>query len=273
VVQAARNRLGRDLRVGHCGTLDPAATGVLVLAIGSATRLVEYVMPGDKEYRATIRLGTETDSYDLAGAVLAERPVPALTAAQLETGLAEFRGPIMQAPPPVSALKRGGEPLYAKVRRGETVVTDPRPAEFYVLEQLAFDGRDLQVRAVCAGGTYIRSLAHDLGALWGCGGTLAALTRTRVGSFLIADAVDLTGLADSALAAAIIPPEQVLTELPCAELSTAQALQVLHGAPVTLAAAASGTVRLFVNGRLLALAVATGKLAQPKKVLLTAAEL
>lgn len=274
VVQRVRGKLGRTTRVGHCGTLDPAATGLLVLALGSATRLVEYLLHGTKEYNAIVRLGLTTDTYDLAGAVVAERPVPALTDAELEAGLAEFRGKIMQAPPPVSALKRGGEPLYAKVRRGETVHTDPRPAEFMLLEKTGFDGRDLALRAVCAGGTYLRSLAHDLGAVFGCGGTLAALTRTRVGEFALDRAVGLAELEAGDPAAAIIPAENVLQDIPRADLSPSQALQVLHGSPVTLATApGSGLVRLFAHDRLLAIAAMTGKLAQPKKVLLTPADL
>ena len=270
VVQRVRAKLGRDNRVGHCGTLDPAATGVLVLALGPATRLVEYLLHGTKEYRATVRLGISTDTYDLAGTVTAERPVPALTDAQLEAGLAEFRGKIMQSPPPVSALKRGGEPLYAKVRRGETVHTDPRPAEFMTLEKNGFDGRDLSLRAVCAGGTYLRSLAHDLGAVFGCGGTLAALTRTRVGEFTLAGAVALAELEAGDPAALIIPAETVLQDIPRADLAPSQALQVLHGGAVTLTAAPGAElVRLFCRDRLLAIAAVTGKMAQPKKVLLT----
>ncbi len=274
VVQRVRGRLGRQVRVGLCGTLDPAADGVLVLAVGGATRLAGQVMRSDKEYVVTVRLGLETDTYDTAGTVLAERPVPALDAAALEAGLAKFRGKIMQAPPPVSALKRGGEPLYAKVRRGETVITEPRPAEFFALEVTGFDGRDLQLRIVCGSGTYVRSLAHDLGVLWGCGGTVAALTRTRVGTFTLADAVPLAELETGDVAARLIDAAQVLGDLPAAELTAAQALQVLHGMPVTLPAPAGGPqVRLLYRGRLAALAAATGKLAQPKTVLLAADDL
>lgn len=139
-----------------------------------------------------------------------------------------------------------------------------------LLEKTAFDGRDLELRAVCAGGTYLRSLAHDLGAVFGCGGALAALTRTRVGEFALDRAVPLAELEAGDPAARLIPAEAVLQDIPRADLAPSQALQVLHGGAVVLAVAPGAElVRLFCRDRLLALATVTGKLAQPKKVLLT----
>lgn len=195
-------------RVGHGGTLDPAVTGVLPIAVGSATRLLPYLQ-GDKAYRAVVQLGLRTSSDDLEGAELARCPWPSsLSAAELEVALAPFRGAIRQRPPAVSAVHVGGERAYQRARRGESLVLEPRPVCISLLTLLHWDpalGRlDLEVQ--CSAGTYIRALARDLGESLGCGGTLAQLRRTAALGFDLTTAVPLERLA-------VAPPPPLLDPL------------------------------------------------------------
>lgn len=170
-------------QVGHCGTLDPAATGVLPVAIGSATRLVEYLMAGDKEYVATLRLGTVTDTQDGDGLVVATHPWNDIGRPVLETTVAKFVGPILQLPPMHSALKRDGVPLYKLARQGIQVEREPREIRIDSIEILDVAMPDVILRVTCSKGTYIRTLCHDLGQALGCGAHMAALRRTRCGVF------------------------------------------------------------------------------------------
>jgi len=181
VVEQVR-RLARERKAGHAGTLDPAASGVLPVCLGRGTKLVPYLHGGEKEYVATVRLGVETDTYDLDGTVTAEADVPDLSPELLAPHLEELTGDIMQRPPAYSALREGGERLYDKARRGEVVEPEPRPVTVHALELLALEGADVELRIRCGKGTYVRSLAADLGRALGCGGALAALRRTRVGA-------------------------------------------------------------------------------------------
>ena len=184
-------------KVGHAGTLDPFATGLLIVCAGRpATRMISLFMDGDKEYLATLRLGVRTTTMDPEGEVLAERPVGSLTAAAIESCLARFRGEQMQQPPAFSALKHKGKPLYHYARQGITIEKDPRAVTIHELERLGERGDiddnrpELQIRVVCSKGTYIRSLAHDIGAALGCGAYLVALRRTRSGPFYVDGAVN-----------------------------------------------------------------------------------
>ena len=192
LVALARKRLGLR-RIGHTGTLDPDATGVLVLAMGKATRLIQY-LPGGKSYRAVIRLGLETDSYDASGQVLAEAPVPELTLAELEALLEDFSGPQQQIPPMVSAISIQGQRLYQLARQGIEVERPPRAVHFYRLDVLKWESPYLEIDIDCSAGTYIRSLAHDLGARLGCGGSLAQLRRTRAHGFGLGQTLRLEAL-------------------------------------------------------------------------------
>lgn len=178
----ARVRRGTGIRqVGHAGTLDPMATGVLVVCIGAATRLAEYVMASEKEYAATVRLGVETDSYDADGQIVASTPVEDLTESDVRAALARFQGEQDQIPPMHSAIKQGGVKLYTLARRGESVERAARRVTMRVeIERLALP--DLDLRVTCSPGTYIRSLAHDLGAMLGVGGHLTRLRRVRSGA-------------------------------------------------------------------------------------------
>lgn len=198
-VAAVRRAYGLK-RVGHGGTLDPAVTGVLPMALGPATRLLPY-LNGDKLYRAVVQLGVRTSSDDLEGDVLERRSLPFLDTAVLEEALAGFRGEILQCPPAVSAVHVEGERAYARARRGEVVALPPRPVTIHSLQLLGWDAdqarAELEVR--CSAGTYIRSLARDLGERLGCGAALARLRRTETLGFDLSTAVDLERLASGPL--------------------------------------------------------------------------
>lgn len=182
VVDFARKRLAIR-KVGHTGTLDPLATGVLVLCVGRATRLSVYLSGLDKEYDATVRLGVRTDTLDADGQVIADESgsVPA-SVSDVEAMLEEFRGTIHQVPPMYSARKVGGRKLYELARKGQEIEREARPVTIHSLEAVAYDPPDLRLRVQCSSGTYIRVLADDLGNRLGCGGHIVELRRTRVGS-------------------------------------------------------------------------------------------
>jgi len=198
-------------RVGHTGTLDPGATGLLVLCLGKATRLSEHLTGLDKTYEGVMRLGVITDSYDLDGAVLEERPVPGLTAQQIQTVCDGFTGEIEQIPPMVSAVKVGGERLYKKARKGEVVERKPRRVTVQEFKILAYDAPDARLRVQCTSGTYVRALCHDAGAALGCGAVLASLRRTFVGTHAVARAQPVDAFTGSgAVQAHLLPMEEAL---------------------------------------------------------------
>ena len=191
-------RVLRIKRVGHAGTLDPLATGVLLVCVSQATRVSEYLMASDKMYQAKIQLGTTTDTYDLDGEIVATSPVPQeLDQAGLEMILDGFTGDIMQAPPAYSAIKQDGVALHRRVRRGEAVRPNARPVRIHRIDLIEWASPYLTVDVTCEPGTYIRSLAHDLGQQLGCGGTLAGLRRTRSGCFGVEDASSPEAVADA----------------------------------------------------------------------------
>jgi tRNA pseudouridine55 synthase len=197
VVREARRGLG-ERRVGHTGTLDPLASGVLLLAIGNATRLVEYLLGKPKRYRATIRLGASTDTYDAHGKVVDRSGGPMVERAQFERSLHGFIGRIRQVPPPFSAVRVQGERAYRLARRGQPVVLPPREVEISRLEMIAWNPPDTILEIQCSAGTYIRSLAHDLGQALGCGAHLTGLVRTAVGSYRLEEAVSMSALRSDA---------------------------------------------------------------------------
>lgn len=192
-------------QVGHCGTLDPSATGVLPVAIGSATRLVEYLMAGDKEYVATLRLGAVTDTQDGDGQILATSPWNDIDRHALETAVARFVGPILQLPPMHSALKRDGVPLYKLARQGIQVEREPREVRIDSIEILAVAMPDITVRVTCSKGTYVRTLCHDLGQALGCGAYMATLRRTRCGIFRLEQCHAVAQLETIAATGGILP--------------------------------------------------------------------
>ncbi|MCT0210524.1 MAG: tRNA pseudouridine(55) synthase TruB [Cyanobium sp.] len=209
-------------RVGHGGTLDPAVTGVLPLALGTATRLLPY-LPSGKAYRGVIQLGWRTSSDDLSGELLERRPVPALSHDDLDACLERFRGSILQQPPQVSAVHVDGERAYARARRGETMELAARPVQIDALELLSWEpaSQQLELTVRCSAGTYIRSLARDLGNALGCGGTLASLRRTEALGFSLSGSVSLEALESGAPLPALDNPLQPLRHLPSRQLDAA----------------------------------------------------
>jgi tRNA pseudouridine55 synthase len=192
VVARLRHRL-RIRQIGHAGTLDPLATGLLVILVGRATKISQYLMSLDKEYEGTMEFGKVTDSHDADGEVLETHPVPAITEGELRTVMQGFLGDQYQTPPMFSAKKIKGVPLYKLARKGQEVEREPRFIHVHAFDLLTFTLPTITFRLQCTKGTYVRTIAHDLGRKLGCGAMLAALRRTGSGQFRVADA---TALAD-----------------------------------------------------------------------------
>jgi len=234
VVARVRRVVGQR-RVGHAGTLDPLATGVLVVCLGKATRLVEYLVEGLKVYRGTIRLGQVTETDDTEGAVIQEHETVGVSLSQIEIELAKFRGEIDQVPPIYSALKRDGRALYEYARKGVALDIPSRTVIVHRLEVVAFESPYLVVDVACAKGTYIRSLARDIGQALGCGGHLAQLQRTAVGPFTLDDAVPLNVLEAEGYDGHLIRMAQAMaTQMPRVRISDKLAQIVGHGQSVAL---------------------------------------
>ena len=195
-VTARLRRVFGTRRIGHGGTLDPMATGVLPVFVGRATRGVEFFEHAEKTYDTVLLLGRTTDTQDVTGATLAEKPVH-LSPADIERVLPRFRGDILQVPPMYSALKVNGKKLYELARKGQEVERQPRPITVFELTNLGFDGTRLSLRVRCSKGTYIRTLCQDIGDALGCGGCMEALRRVRAGEYGIEDAVPLEQLLES----------------------------------------------------------------------------
>ena len=196
IVQQVRRALGIK-KVGHAGTLDPFASGLLILCAGRpATRIIDQLMGGDKAYEATLKLGVETDTQDLEGEVVAQRDVGSITRQSVEECLAGFIGEGMQTPPCYSALKHKGKPLYYYARKGIEVVKPPRPIVIKELDLLGLGADWLTIRVLCGKGTYVRTLAADIGNVLGCGAHLTALRRLQSGPFSVKDALPGDGLED-----------------------------------------------------------------------------
>jgi tRNA pseudouridine55 synthase len=255
VVQRVRRWAGQR-RVGHLGTLDPLATGVLPLALGEATKLSQLLTHGDKFYRGAIELGVETTTYDREGEVQERREGPWPDAEQVAAALAEFEGEIEQVPPPYSAVKTGGQAAYKRARRGEEVKLEPRVVALYAIHLLEYAPPLLRIEVHCSAGTYLRSLAHDLGAVLGTGGHLSTLCRTRSGPFTLESAVKLADL--DSLPPTCLRPMAEATGLPSFEIDARTARRVAQGVQLgrhdLRGAPAEGTVQLVHRGRLAALA-------------------
>jgi len=248
----------KERRVGHTGTLDPMAEGVLVVALGEATRLVEYMAASDKTYLAEITLGFSTQTYDGEGAIVARRDVPAdLTPENIEAMLRRFRGPIMQVPPVYSAVKVGGKPAHTRARAGETVALAPRQVTIHQLLLVSWEPPIMRLEVECSAGTYIRSLAHDLGEALGCGATLTRLIRTRSGNFYLVDAIPWPTLgaafADGSWPRYVLPPDRALSGQPRMVLQGTELQRVAHGLPIPNDRGADGLVRGYTpSGRFVA---------------------
>ena len=188
IVDFVRRRFGQR-KVGHCGTLDPIATGLLMLVVGRATSVQDLLMAEDKEYEGTLKLGETTDTQDSAGKVLESKPVPTLDQAQIEAAFQKFTGEFDQIPPMVSAIKKDGVPLYKLAREGKVIDRPPRRVRIDKYEILEISLPIVRFRIHCTKGFYVRTYCHDLGALLDCGGHMSALTRTRSGNFELSKAV------------------------------------------------------------------------------------
>jgi tRNA pseudouridine55 synthase len=241
-------RLTGIKRVGHAGTLDPLASGVLPVAFGQATRLIEYMDDESKEYEAVLRLGVETDTYDAEGAIVAEQGTSDVTAGALEAALASFTGDIEQAPPLYSAIKLAGKPLYRYAREGTGAEVELRPRRVCIdaIDLLGFERPEASIRVRCGKGTYIRSLAHDVGAALGCGAHLAALRRTRSGGFGASDAHAPEALRVAAgedrLDELALAPDRAVERRPAAILAAASASDVALGRDVLFEAAGDASI-------------------------------
>lgn len=263
VVDIVRRALGEQ-RVGHLGTLDPFAKGLLVLVVGRATRLAPYAAEWPKSYEGVIRLGVTTETDDLTGAVVATAPWTAITPAQLAAVIGSFRGGYEQRPPAYSAVKIEGERAYARARRGETVEPAPRPVEIRELEIVEAAVPDLQFRATVSGGTYLRSLARDIGAKLGCGAHLAALRRTAVGPLQLEDAVAPEAVTGAAVRDASI----LVAHLPRRDLDKQERDAIVHGRPLASDPTADSRypIALFSGDELVAVGEHAGGRVKPRVV-------
>ena len=244
----------REKRVGHGGTLDPMATGVLPVFVGQATRAVEFAENGRKEYVAGLRLGLVTNTQDTSGETLETHPVTA-SPADVERACAAFVGDIQQIPPMYSAIKINGQKLYDLARKGQTVDRKPRPVTIYELELLEqVSETDYILRCVCSKGTYIRTLCHDIGAALGCGGTLYSLRRTMAAGFTLDQAVKIEDVQQQG-ESLLLPTDRFFADYPALTLTdAAQDKRCRCGNPLKLQGVKNGTYRVYgVNGDFLCL--------------------
>ena len=243
-VTARLRRVFQTRRIGHGGTLDPMATGVLPVFVGRATRAVEYFEHAEKTYETVLRLGITTDTEDITGAVLTERPV-SVTDTRLEQALDSFRGEILQVPPMYSALKINGQKLCDLARMGREVERKPRPVTIHELNLLGREGNDLRLRVRCSKGTYIRTLCKDIGEVLGCGGCMARLRRVAAGSYTADQAVPLAQLLESQDPGAyLLPVDSLFRQYPAVTLSANQEKRCRNGNAFSLETP-EGTYRAY----------------------------
>jgi tRNA pseudouridine55 synthase len=260
VVDAERRALGTR-RIGHAGTLDPMATGLLLLGVGRATRLLRYFGDLAKSYVGTARLGEETDTLDAEGAIV-RTAIVSVTRAEVERACAALVGASMQTPPAYSSVKVGGRKLYEATRAGERIDAPARPVRVDVFDVSAFDGRDVAFSVACSGGTYVRALVADVGRSLGCGAHLRALRRTEIGSFRVEDAA-APGDAE------LLPIERAVAHLPRIELEPAEARAASNGS-ILGPAGIPGPYGVFeLGGRLIGVYRDDGPKARPEVVLAT----
>ena len=253
-VTARLRRVFNTRRIGHGGTLDPMATGVLPVFVGRATRGVEFFEHAEKTYETVLRLGMTTDTEDISGNVLTEQDA-FVTGEELEAVLEKFRGEILQVPPMYSALKINGQKLVDMARKGKTVERQPRPITIHELTLLGMEAEGIRLRVRCSKGTYIRTLCKDIGEALGCGGCMAALRRVQAGEYTIDEAVPLLQLLDEAEPEKFLRPvDSMFRNYPAVTLSEKQALRCRNGNSFSMKLA-EGTYRAYdQNGEFLMLA-------------------
>ena len=242
-------RLFRARKAGHTGSLDPLASGLLPICLGEATKLSSFLLNSDKRYEVRIRLGAETDTADVEGTVTLTRPVPDLTEAIIEQVLQDFRGEGEQIPPMYSALKHQGQRLYDLARKGLEVDRPARPITIHSLTLLRFDATSMELDVHCSKGTYIRTLAEDIGRRLGCGGHVEVLRRTAVGSLKVMDAFTIDQLevmTQNERDKVLMPMDELVSYLPSVEVNVAMSLMFCQGNPLFVPQAPSqGWVRLY----------------------------
>jgi len=255
-------RLYGAAKAGHTGALDPLATGVLPLCFGEATKFSQMMLDSDKAYITTAKLGIRTETGDSEGAVVEEKPVPALTEAQVEAVLEHFRGDIQQVPSMYSALKHQGKPLYEYAREGIVIDRPARPVTIYELTLLAVREQELDLAVTCTKGTYIRSLVEDIGEALGCGAHVSALRRTLASGYTLANARDVKDLEamrerGDSLDGLLLPPESALTMFPEHRLAGPALVSILNGQPVRIPGQSlEGFVRIYGDRSFVGLAEA-----------------
>ena len=265
-------------KAGHTGALDPLATGVLPLCLGEATKVSQFLLDSDKAYRARIKLGVRTDTADSEGEVIATADAGAVTEAQIKSALTQFEGDIEQVPPMYSALKRDGQPLYKLAREGKTVEREPRAITVYSIELTDFDpqSKELEIEVDCSKGTYIRTIADDLGQIIGCGAHIIALRRLKAGAFTLADSQSLEELeaakqADgfNAIDAMLMPMDKAIDTLPAVHLPAYTAQFLKQGQAVQVnKPSADGLLRLYEDEEFIGIGIIDddGKVA-PKRLI------
>jgi tRNA pseudouridine55 synthase len=267
-VVARMRRLAGQKRVGHAGTLDPMAEGVLPVLLGRATRLADFIQLGRKTYVATVQLGVATDTDDTEGSVIAQAPIPQLFEPSIEVVLATFRGEILQVPPQYSALKVAGRRAYAVARAGGEVDLAPRPVTIDQLRLLGWSESELRLEVTCSKGTYIRALARDVAIALGTVGHLTALSRTQVGSFCLNDAVTPDELAAQGIENALLPAAHALPDSPTYSAKADEAARLANGQAVPVAGLRAEHVWVYdPSGLLVCLASADGTLLRSRLAL------
>lgn len=266
-------------KAGHTGSLDPLATGVLPLCLGEATKVSQFLLDADKQYRARIKLGVRTDSGDSEGEVIAEAATNHLSEDKIRQALRQFEGEIEQLPPMYSALKRDGVPLYKLARQGITVEREPRPVTIYRIELTDYNGDEIEIEVDCSKGTYIRTIADDLGEALGCGGHIVSLRRTKAGVFTEADSVSIETLTAEkeqlgleALDQRLIAMDEAINDLPEVRLPDITASQIKHGQAVMVRhLPADGLVRMYDEEQFIGIGIIDddGKVA-PRRLINTA---
>lgn len=265
----ARIRLISGIRrVGHTGTLDPLATGLLILCLGRATRLAEFLAGQNKEYLATIRLGQETNTFDAEGTIVAEKPIN-VSKIQVLAALDQFRGKIKQIPPMYSAVKVDGQPLYRRARQGKVIDRPAREVTIFELDLYCWQSPEIQVRLVCSSGTYVRVIAHDLGRSLGCGAYLMGLRRTAVGNQRVDTAIPLADLQKSGWQDYLQPSDIAVSHLPGVVLAEEEAVSLYHGQRVPhYSESVESLVRAYdENGRFIGILTGDEQYWSAKKIL------
>jgi tRNA pseudouridine55 synthase len=252
-------RLAGTKRVGHAGTLDPLASGVLLVCLGWATRLVPFVQARLKTYSARFLLGKRSDTDDITGAIYEIAGAPRPARAEIESALRAFAGEIMQVPPQFSAVHVDGRRAHEHARRGKIVTLEPRPVHIHRLDLIGYEFPDLELEIECGSGTYIRSIARDLGDALGCGAIMSALVRERIGEFSIRSAISIDDLAARPVADLLLPPLAAVADLPRRLCTPADIEQLTRGRPLICQAedlSPTGSLVALVDdaGRLQALA-------------------